>query len=126
MRFLSPAEDFQERTLASLTNAFERLAYLESLYDGAAGAGFHHWGMERVHGPENARNAIRDSYRKETAALLARDLQGLWLDWHPVAAGLVTHPSARTELPRLRARHLSLVIETLEALEAAHSRTSAA
>lgn len=112
--------------MATLDGAFARLRYLEELFE--PGEGFCHWGMERVHGREAARTALRDAYRKQAGELVARDIRGLWQEWsREEGSGRPAGINAvRAELGALRARHLSLVFETLSALAAAHPPKQAA
>jgi len=65
----SPLEDFESTTLEAIPGLFGKLRYVAELHDGSGG--YSHWGMERVHGKEPTRRAIRLAH----AALLTQVLR---------------------------------------------------
>ena len=68
MTFLSADEDFQERTLATLPGALEKLAYLASLRSEAGE--YRHWGMSRIYGDRAADAAMSQAHTRVWLDLL--------------------------------------------------------
>lgn len=117
-------QDLQERTLRAVSGLLGKLDYLASLrsQDGL----YSHWGMERVHGEEATRRALRDAHRAVVSNILRTPLRSLVRDAEESAAikqtdpgellqGLREHP---TEITPLNAgvgteRHLSSVLHAL-------------
>lgn len=66
--FLSAEEDFQERTLASLTNTIAKALYMLSLTDPRGELS--HAGLERTYGSEVAKAALDDAFRSCCLELL--------------------------------------------------------
>ncbi len=78
MSFLSPSQDFGERTLAALPSDWARLHFIAALGDGS---GYSHWGMVRQYGEEATQHAIAAAhqlvYLRMLRAPLARLLEDL-------------------------------------------------
>ena len=84
-------EDLQERTLRAVSGLLGKLDYLASLRtrDGL----YSHWGLERVHGEEATRRALRDAHRAVVSSILRTPLRHLVQDAEESAAIQQTRPS---------------------------------
>lgn len=125
MTLLSPVDDFTNRTLAAISGSLGRLHYIAGLRDG--GSAYRHWGLERVHGREEAEAAIGQAHAevlldvlRTPIRVLARELKetvrlqgeeaGRYLgDLHEAKA----LPAGISEAS---ARHFSSVLLALDAL----------
>jgi len=74
MRELSTFEDFVLRTLSTLGTRLEKLAYCASLRNGKQ---YEHWGLERHHGREEARQAMKRAHRESLQEVLRTPLPEL-------------------------------------------------
>ena len=77
-------QDLQDRTLRAVSGLVGKLDYLSSLrnQDGL----YSHWGMERVHGEEATRRALRDAHRSIVSDILRTPLRYLVRDAEESAA----------------------------------------
>lgn len=75
MTLLSAFEDFQKRTLAGIEGSLAKLLYTLELR--ADSGEFVHWGLERIHGKERAREAILTSYKQLRRGVLRADFASL-------------------------------------------------
>jgi hypothetical protein len=91
MTLKSAMQDLQERTLRAVSGLLGKLDYLASLrsQDGL----YSHWGMERVHGEEATRRALRDAHRSIVSNILRTPLRHLVRDAEESAAVKQTHAS---------------------------------
>ena len=124
MTLKSAMQDLQERTLRAVSGLLGKLEYLASLrrQDGL----YSHWGLERVHGEEATRRALKDAHRDVVSNILRTPLRNLVRDAEESAAlkrtdpselleGLREHPAqvtpANAEITT--ERHLSSVLHAL-------------
>ena len=91
MTLKSAMQDVQERTLRAVSGLLGKLDYLASLrrQDGL----YSHWGLERVHGEEATRRALRDAHRDVVSNILHTPLRNLVRDVEESAALKQTDPS---------------------------------
>ena len=75
MPLLNAEEDFLQRTLGSLQNVWEKLAYVSGLRS-SAGI-YDHWGLASIHGREKASAAIAKAHSELFRQTLTTPLQQL-------------------------------------------------
>jgi hypothetical protein len=129
MALKSALQDLQDTTLAAVRGALGRLAYLASLRRGHAG--YRHWGLSLIHGPESSQRALRTAHAEALAQVLKTPLPSLREDLRQssesngMPAGAYAE-QLRGQLPDLlaeerqdsaAARHLSSVLLALSSLE---------
>lgn len=78
MTLKSAMQDLQERTLRAVSGLLGQLDYLAGLrsQDGL----YSHWGLERVHGEEATRRALRDAHKGVVTNILRTPLRNLVRD----------------------------------------------
>lgn len=124
MTLKSATQDLQERTLRAVTGLLGQLDYLAGLRT-QAGL-YSHWGMERVHGEEATRRALRDAHKAVVANILRTPLRSLVRDAEESASDRQTEPSQLLQALREHPeqvipanpevgteRHLSSVLQAL-------------
>jgi hypothetical protein len=127
MAFLSAQDDFRKNTLEALPNSLKRLDYLAQLRENAGD--FSHWGLERVHGKEEAQQAMRLAFERLLAEILRIPVKQLWHDAQGLEsedAALLRHLGERLQrlvtkeelrrLPRTKQLHLRSVLAALQEL----------
>ena len=75
MPLLNAEEDFAQRTLGTLQNVWEKLAYVSGLK--SSEGSYDHWGLASVHGREVASQAIAKAHSEVLRETLATPLQKL-------------------------------------------------
>jgi hypothetical protein len=78
MRLKSAFEDFESSTLPAIAGLLGRFSYIGRLYVGEGV--YEHWGLEKIHGEDQARRAIRSSHRVLLTAILRKPLASLLAD----------------------------------------------
>lgn len=78
MKFLSPEEDFDLRTLSTISGSLRRTSYLLGLRDENGTPS--HWGLERAYGAKKAREVIRTAYSKQLQEILRSSIRDLWVE----------------------------------------------
>jgi len=115
MTFRSAKSDFEETTLAALPSGLERLEYLASL---RAGDEYHHWGLAKVYGAEEAERVLRAAHGEALDAVLRRRLQELYAEAEQAPEMLAR--AADELLPAgvddLRKAHFNLVWDALQSV----------
>jgi hypothetical protein len=76
MKKLSAEEDFRLNTIGKMSGCLTKAEYVASLLD--ENGDLSHWGMERTHGAEPARAAMKSAYDEQMQALLRTSLRDLW------------------------------------------------
>ncbi len=110
--------------MAALRGVPEQLDYVAGL---RRGAGYEHWGLEKVHGREAAQAALAEAHRDLTAALLREPLARIFDAAE--RAEVFERPVAEllpVEIDPLRAAHFSLVWGALGAAARRRGRGRAA
>jgi len=125
MTLRSALEDFESNTLGAVPGLLGKLSYTGTLHNESGS--YSHWGLERVYGPEAARQAIGAAHRMLLSKVLKAPLAVLLDDLHvSCASEKVTEKeflSALTAgnllpkpLPPGSPWHLRSVLQTLSAL----------
>jgi hypothetical protein len=76
MKFSSPREDFVVNTLAAIPSCIEKLNFMLNIRE--ENGEFVHWGLERMHGSQSTRAALREAYRSVVRDVLSTPVQDLW------------------------------------------------
>src|SRR5436190_19800781 len=106
MSLLTALQDFQDRTLAGLDGPLARTLYLLRLKSETGE--FSHWGLQRAHGDERARQAIVSSWKQLRREVLRSDVRTLLAE-----ASEWDQPTTALRTDELEDAHLSLVLECL-------------
>ena len=127
MPLRSAVADFEDTTLAAIPGLLRKLHYIAGLRDGRGN--YSHWGMERVHGQDAARRAIRVAHSAVLSQVLRTSLRVLDQDLRrSVASGQVTEHELLASLEKLASqalpdgavaaseKHLTAVLHALSAL----------
>lgn len=75
MALKSALEDFESTTLGAIPGLLAKLHYIAGLHDGHGN--YAHWGMDRTHGKDAARRAIRASHAAVLTQILRTPLREL-------------------------------------------------
>jgi|SRR5579871_1676281 len=78
MTLKSAIQDVKETTLSAISGLLGKLAYLASLRRG--GGGYHHWGLESIHGQESSERALKAAHSEVVAGVLRTPLESLTED----------------------------------------------
>jgi hypothetical protein len=78
MTLYSALDDFQERSLRSVSGLLRRLIYVIGLR--SSDGSYSHWGLERVHGSVAARDAVALAHKRLVTAILRMPLSKLLED----------------------------------------------
>jgi len=92
MRFRSARDDLEEVTLAAVPGLVARLRYLAGLRE--EDGRYRHWGLAKLHGEEEAEEALERAHREVTARLLRQPLAELYAEAEDVA-GALEQPAER-------------------------------
>jgi len=76
MHPVSASDDFVTTTLEGVPGALAKLVYLSGLRDESGE--IQHWGLEKIHGRERAREALKSAYYKLMREFLAMPLPEIW------------------------------------------------
>jgi hypothetical protein len=128
MTLKSALQDLRETTLAAVSGALARLAYLGSLR--RREGGYLHWGMSLVHGEDSSERALKAAHTEALAAVLRTPLPELVEDLRASSQDSEKNPAAYVEgmreqfselLPSPQdaasASHLNSVLVALSSLE---------
>jgi hypothetical protein len=128
MTLKSALQDLRETTLAAVTGALAKLAYLGSLH--CREGGYLHWGMSLVHGEDSSERALKAAHTEALSAVLrtpmaelVEDLRASSQDSEKTAAAYVEGMREQfTELlpspqDAASASHLNSVLVALSSLE---------
>jgi|SRR5580658_459032 hypothetical protein len=128
MTLKSALQDLRETTLAAVTGALAKLAYLGSLH--RREGGYLHWGMSLVHGEDSSERALKAAHTEALSAVLrtpmaelVEDLRASSQDSEKTAAAYVEGMREQfTELlpspqDAASASHLNSVLVALSSLE---------
>jgi len=135
MTLKSALQDLRETTLAAISGALAKLAYLGSLRKPEGG--YQHWGMSLLHGPESSDRALKAAHGEVLSRVLRTPLQSLLDDLHQSSqeSGVSAHAYAehmRGQLGELlpsqsdepSTRHLNSVLVALSSLEQSQERAT--
>ncbi len=132
MSLVSALNDFVKTTLRSVPGTLGKLDYVSGLQQGEAGS-YVHWGLARVHGEREARQAMAEVHRQVLSELLSTPIRLLLEDVCQSAgetAGYVEELRARRGgmLPENSSdgsvKHLSSVLHALSLLAQARRETT--
>jgi hypothetical protein len=104
MTLKSALQDVRETTLAAVSGLLGKLSYLASLRKRPGG--YHHWGMELVHGPESSQRALKAAHAETVGAVLRVPLPAMVEDLHESSQGGGTTSQVYVEELRGRFREL--------------------
>ena|SRR5579885_3046150 len=98
MPLLSAIADLSERSLASLSSVWEKLAFLAELR-GSDGV-YRHWGLEGVHGQQETASALSAAHAELIETLASSRFSELWRDAHEAAEHEGNDPASVIALVR--------------------------
>src|SRR5437660_733497 len=84
MKNSSAKDDFTQNTLAKMSGHLTKAEYLARLLD--ENGGLSHWGLEREHGVESAREAIDQAYSSQIQEMLRVSIRELWYEAEKVGS----------------------------------------
>jgi len=126
MTLLCAFEDFLG-TVHAVPGIMARLHYLASLRDGKRE--YHHWGLEKTHGPREAQRAIGDTHQLIFVQLLRTPLRKVMEQLDVVERGVLARQQEVKELlPNDLGggseRHFIAVMKSVSALARYHSASA--
>jgi hypothetical protein len=124
MPLLNAEEDFAQRTLGTLQNVWEKLAYVSGLK--SSEGSYDHWGLASVHGREVASQAIAKAHSEVLRETLATPLQKLHTFERnsAISAEKKPHLFMPADLRGGCREHVEYVVEALRLLGQRESQTS--
>lgn len=131
MSFLSAADDFCSRTLASLNGTLTTLTYIAGLR--SSHGHYSHWGLERTHGPDATQEAIATNHSQAWLEVLRAPMSQLVDEVEQLDMAkreeLLAQLSAHVPPQQLRggtARHFNSIVLALQLVFRASSGRKAA
>jgi hypothetical protein len=123
----SAFEDFEAETLSAVTGLLGKLRYIVLLHNDRGA--YSHWGLEKIHGSDTAKRAIRSSHRTLVTRILRTPLRDLADDLQQSAISAdvnefeflsTLEQPVKDDLPaenfRASEKHFTSVLHTLSAL----------